>query len=148
MINFFKKTWRKVCDFGLWIKSKSKKIVSFVFGATALAAGIIGGIDISTENIREEANRYSQELDIFYEKATEIEKPYIQAVNNLIRLRAKGKEPNYSKWIEVESSIDQIRATNDSEILQKLDRFIETMDATQKQTRDNSIKKISDYENN
>lgn len=122
-----------------------KKAGAGIALTTALAVGGLVGADLSTENIREESSRYQKTLDDVAVKASTKEKTHLHAVNELVKRRAKGDEPSVEEWLVAETAIDEARAKADSPLLQRLDRFIERMDATDKQVRDeadNLLKEI------
>lgn len=115
-----------------------------VLGALALGAETFAGTSVVTVN--EEASQYDQSLSSLRVKATLSEKTHLDAVKSLVARRASGDEPTPDEWLAVETAIDTARLLNDTPLLQRLDNFIERMDATQKSIREDSMRKLIDYE--
>ena len=121
-----------------------KSIGAGIAVATALGAGGLSGVDLAVENLQEESSRYQRVLRALDAKATETEKAHLAAVQELLDVRSKGEEPSSDDWLAVETSIDEARAKKDSPLLQKLDRFVERMDARDKQIRDDAVNLLNE----
>lgn len=128
------------------MKLRHKKgIAGTVILGTIVLGGAIG-VDLAVETVPEESARYVREMKTIERKATQREISHLHAVSNLIDRRAKGDEPTFEEWLAVETAIDDERAVQDSEFLQKLDRLIEQMDAHDKSIRENAVNKFMEHE--
>lgn len=107
---------------------KTKKVLTIAAlltfaGATTVVVKDDVLKDRSSVSYRLETKLKSRELDTDAQSA-------LNSALALFARREKGDEPTFEEWSEAETAVDELRKKADSAELRKIDRMLETADAT------------------